>query len=130
MVSTEKNFDTLATLYRRLIYQTMRLHNIKEIRCENKKEHFFDRLVMSEEGKLEIWKYKLKWPMKKLSFDHTVDYATCLSYIEHDLYLAQRNGSPERGMLITFHKDKAGRRSLQKTVQDDALDGMEILTEY
>jgi hypothetical protein len=104
MVSTEKNFDMLSTLYRELIRQTMILNGIKEIRCENEKEHFFDRLVLEEDGSVSAYCHGFEKPWRNLYFDFTMDYATCLCYIEHDLFLVQRKGKSERGMIFVFNE--------------------------
>ena len=106
MVCIEKGFDTLANLYTELIRQTLILHNVAEIKCENRKEHFFDRIVLKEDGELNIFNHGLPKPHKELFFDFTSDFATCLAYIEHDIYLAQRKGVPEKGMVITFKKER------------------------
>lgn len=106
MVSTQKDFGTLAKLYRELIRQTMILHNIAEIRCENEKERFFDRIVLKEDNGLEVYSHGLLKPLDNLYFDFTCDFATCLANIEHDLFLAERKGKPERGMIITFREKR------------------------
>lgn len=102
MTVAEKNFGELSKLYQELIKNVLLLHKVREVKCVNDKEHFFDRIVVHKDDTISIFKYGLKEPFKELNFDHTVDYATCLAYIEHDLYLAERQGKPERGMEITF----------------------------
>lgn len=105
MVSTQKDFEKLATLYMEILKQVMKLHNVKEVAHvrNTTKEHFFDRIVLTEDEKLEVYKYGLERPFDSLHYDFTVDYATCLAYIEHDLYLAQRKGKAERGMKFKFN---------------------------
>lgn len=102
MVSTEQHFEKLAELYSELFRQTMILHNIREIRCTNKGEHYFDRLTI-DGGGLKVYKYGNHTPFSFLNYDFTNDYARCLSYIEDDLYLALRNGKPMHGMYFTFN---------------------------
>lgn len=103
MVSTEKNFKVLSGLYDELLRQTMLLNNIREIECVREEEHFFDRIVIEEGGRVNVYTHGLSKPFSGLLFDYTVDFATCLSYIEHDLFLAERKGKPERGMVFKFN---------------------------
>lgn len=102
MVVTETQFELIAPLYRQLIFQTLKFHGVSEVRCENKVEHYFDRLVVKDDG-LDVYKYGLKKPLDNLYFDFTNDYARCLCYIEDDLYLAIRNGKPMHEMYFTFN---------------------------
>jgi len=106
MVSTEKDFKVLADLYSELVKKTLQLHNVKEMRCVATKEHFFDRIVITDDGRMEVCKYNLSKPFEWLSYDFTVDFSQCLVNIEHDLFLAQRKGKPERGMIFTFNDKK------------------------
>lgn len=102
MVSTEKDFDKLADLYRELLFNTLSLHNVSEVVCENKKEHYFDKIVVKNTG-LEVYRHGLSKPMDNLYYDFTNDFARCLSFIEDDLYLTLRSGKPVRGMVFTFN---------------------------
>lgn len=106
MVCTERNFEVLAKLYNKVIVSTLAMHDVKEVRCVATKEHFFDRIVLKDDHSLEVYKYGLTNPFSWLSFDFTIDFSQCLANIEHDLFLAQRNGKPERGMIFTFNDKK------------------------
>lgn len=96
MVVTEKNFNKLANIYETLIFNFFTLHNIKEVVCNDIKEHFFDRITINKNGSMNVFKHvftKTTW--SKLYFDFTSDYAKCLANMEHDLFLQQRNGKHE-----------------------------------
>lgn len=92
MVSTEKKFDIIANLYRELIRQFLILHKIKEVVCKDTKEHFFDRIVVLDDGTLNVYNHGLRTPWKHLYFDFTCDFAQCIAKMEHDLYLQERRG--------------------------------------
>ncbi len=102
MVCTEKNFEELSSLYERIIYLTLKLHNVREVVCENEKEHYFDRIVTRDDG-LEVFTYGFEKPSKRLYFDFTNDYARCLSYIEDSIYVMLRGGNAQHGMVIYFN---------------------------
>lgn len=103
MVFDEKNFSRLQAMYIDLLKATMELNGIKEIKCSNKKEPFFDRVVLNN-GNLEVYKYGWKEPLDKLYFDFSVDYAKCMSYIEEDLFLAEHKTTGIHGMSFIFNK--------------------------
>ena len=93
MVVTENKFSKLSEMYENLIRQFLILHNVKEVICTDTKEHFFDRIVVAENGSIKVFNHgftNITW--NNLYFDFTADYAKCLSDMEHDLYLQQRNG--------------------------------------
>lgn len=93
MVVTEKNFDKLAKMYEALIIQFFALHGIKSVVCTDTNEHYFDRIVVAENGSIKVFNHgftNTTWD--NLYLDFTADYAKCLSNMEHDLYLQQRNG--------------------------------------
>ena len=93
MVVTENKFSKLSEMYENLIRQFLILHNVKEVICTDTKEHFFDRIVVAENGSIKVFNHgftNITW--NNLYCDFTADYAKCLSDMEHDLYLQQRNG--------------------------------------
>lgn len=95
MVVTNKNFETIATLYRQLIVQFLIVHKIKEVICKDTKEHFFDRIVLLDDNTINVYDYGFKTPWTNLYFDFTCDYAQCLAKMEHDLFLQERKGKHE-----------------------------------
>lgn len=92
MVVTEKNFRIIADLYCEILKQFLILNKIKEVICKDTKEHFFDRIVVMDDGTLNVYNYGFKTPWHGLHFDFTCDYAQCLAKMEHDLYLQERRG--------------------------------------
>ena len=106
MVSTQKNFDTLAELYNVLIKYTMYENGITEIRCDSSNKRFYDRIVLNEGGRMDVYKYGLKKPFSNLGFDFTVDYAKCLLDIEESLYVVERGGEPKHGIVFEFKNSK------------------------
>jgi hypothetical protein len=116
MVTTELGFKVLRERYQSLIHITLFLHDVKEVICENDKEHFFDRIVI-EDDKLQVYKYGLKKPYDFLSYDFTNDYARCLSYIEDSLYAMQRGGKPLHGMKIIFKKEDIKEEDMPLTAE-------------
>lgn len=93
MVSTEKGFYEIANLYNELFAKFFELHKIKKVVCTDMKEHFFDRIDVNDDGTMNVYSYGLSFPFANLSFDFTMDYAKCLSNMEHDLYMQERRGS-------------------------------------
>ena len=93
MVSTEKGFNEIANLYNELFAKFFELHKIKKVVCTDMKEHFFDRIEVNDDGTINVYSYGLSSPFANLSFDFTMDYAKCLSNMEHDLYMQQKRGS-------------------------------------
>ena len=53
MVVTENKFNKLSEMYENLIKQFLILHNVKEVVCTDTKEHFFDRIVVAENGSMK-----------------------------------------------------------------------------
>lgn len=101
MVTTEKNFDKLANMYETLIEQFLVLHNVKEVVCTDTKEHFFDRIVVAENGSIEVFNHgftKTTW--SRLLFDFTSDYAVCLANMEKDMFMQQRKGKHDKFNFI------------------------------
>lgn len=93
--------EQMCEFYMRLITNFFVLNDIKEVVCTDTKEHFFDRIEISKNGKLKVFKYgftETTW--NNLYFDFTCDYAKCLSNMEHDLYLQTRNGKHN---MFTFY---------------------------
>lgn len=104
MTAVEKNFGILKEMYAELLKTTMELNGIKEIKCSNKKEPFFDKVVLNEDNRIEVYKRDMNQPFQNLCFDFTLDYAKCISYIEEDLFLVQRNTTSVHGMSFIFLK--------------------------
>lgn len=101
MVVTEKDFRKLADLYDSIITQFLILHNVREVICTDTKEHFFDRIVVDENGSLKVFDdgfIKTTW--SKLYFDYTCDYAVCLANMEKDLFMQTRKGKHEKYTFI------------------------------
>ena len=101
MVVTEKDFRKLADLYDTIISQFLVLHNVKEVICTDTKEHFFDRIVVGENGSIKVYNHgftKTTWD--RLYFDYTCDYAVCLASMEKDLFMQTRNGKHEKFTFI------------------------------
>ena len=101
MVTTEKNFDKLADMYETLIEQFLVLHNVKEVVCTDTKEHFFDRIVVAENGSIKVFSHGFTtttWD--NLYFDFSCDYAVCLANMEIDLFMQKRNGKHDKFNFI------------------------------
>lgn len=92
MAVTEKNFDKIQKMYQKLICLFFAINGIKEVVCTDIKEHFFDCIVVKENGKITVFKHQLTntyWI--KLYFDFTIDYANCIANMEKKLLLQHRN---------------------------------------
>ncbi len=101
MVVTENKFSKLTELYQTLIKQFLILHNVKEVICTDTKEHFFDRIVVPENGSIKVFRHGFTtttWD--NLYFDFTCDYAVCLANMEKDMFMQQRNGKHEKFNFI------------------------------
>lgn len=92
MVSTEKGFNEIAELYNKLFAKFFELHKIKKVVCTDMKECFFDRIEVDDDGTMNVYKYDFSFPFDWLSLDYTMDYAKCLSNMEHDLFMQERRG--------------------------------------
>ena len=83
----------MSKLYEELIKAFFVFNNIKEVVCTDTKEHFFDKVLIDKDGNLAVYNHGLKeFTWKRFYFDFTLDYATCLANMEHDLFLQVRNG--------------------------------------
>ena len=101
MVTTEKNFDKLADLYQNIVKQFLILHKVKEVICTDTKEHFFDRIVVAENGSIKVFSHGFTtttWD--NLYFDFSCDYAVCLANMEIDLFMQKRNGKHDKFNFI------------------------------
>ena len=101
MVVTEKNFDKLAGMYEALIIQFLILNNVKEVVCTDTNEHYFDRIVVAENGSIKVFSHGFTtttWD--NLYFDFTCDYAVCLANMEKDMFMQQRNGKHDKFNFI------------------------------
>lgn len=101
MVATEKDFDKLADLYEKLVRQFLILNKVKEVICTDDKEHFFDRIVVAENGSIKVFSHGFTtttWD--NLYFDFSCDYAVCLANMEIDLFMQKRNGKHDKFNFI------------------------------
>ena len=96
MVVTEKRFHEIADMYSALINKFFEVHNIEKVVCTDENEHFFDRIDVVSKDKINVYSHGLVTPFSGLLFDFTCDYAKCLSDMEHDLYLQERDGNHEK----------------------------------
>lgn len=81
--------------YRELIKSFLIENNIKEVICKDTKEHFFDKIVVSDKKHRQIRVYEqgiYKSTLDNLYFHFTCDYAQCLAKMEHDLFMQTRKG--------------------------------------
>lgn len=89
------NMTNIKEQYRELIKTFLIENNIKEVTCKDTKEHFFDKIVVSDKTKRQIKAYRhglTETTWDNLYFDFTIDYAQCLAKMEHDLFMQTRNG--------------------------------------
>jgi hypothetical protein len=100
-----ENKKKLFDLYKDLVKNFFVLNNIKEVTCTDEKEHFFDRVLIDNDGNMRVYNhgYTSFW-WSNLLFDFTVDYATCLAKMEHDLYLQERNGEHKNYTFVFNEK--------------------------
>lgn len=86
MVVTENKFKKLSELYQTLIKQFLILHNVKEAICTDTKEHFFDRIVVAENGSIKVFSHGFTTTtLDNLYFDFTCDYAVCLANMKNSI---------------------------------------------
>lgn len=93
----------LREAYREVVRKFLVLNYVKEVVCTDTNEHFFDRILVDENGTLKVYKYGLKettWD--NLYFDFACDYAVCLANMEKDLYMQERRGKHEK-FTFTFN---------------------------
>ena len=100
-----ENKKKLFDLYKDLVKNFFVLNNIKEVTCTDEKEHFFDKVLIDNDGNMRVYNhgYTSIW-WSNLCFDFTVDYATCLAKMEHDLYLQERNGEHKNYTFVFNEK--------------------------
>lgn len=98
MTIAHKNFETLANQYEELVRQFIIQHDIREIYCYDNNEHFFDKIIRNNDDSLTIHKHGMTW--KKLLFDFSLDYAKCLSNMEHELFLKTHNSQNTKYKFI------------------------------
>lgn len=82
-------------LYKELVKTFLIENNIKEVICKDTKEHFFDKIIVTDKENriIKVYTYGLKeTTFSNLSFHFTCDYAQCIAKMEHDLFLQTRNG--------------------------------------
>lgn len=104
MMFTHNNFTLLCNMYQALIRQFLILNNIKSVVCTDDKEHFFDRIVVAENGTIKVFSHGLEstfWD--SLYFDFTSDYAVCLANMEKDLFMQERQGAHDKFTFTFFN---------------------------
>lgn len=82
-------------LYKELVKTFLIENNIKEVICKDTKEHFFDKIIVTDKENriIKVYTDGLKeTTFSNLSFNFTCDYAQCIAKMEHDLFLQTRNG--------------------------------------
>lgn len=92
-------------LYRQLLVSVLLRENVVEVVCTNDKEHYFDRLVISQDGGIKAYCHGLAKPFSHLYFDFDLDYAKLLYYIEEDLYAVRRGGISKHGLSYKFQPE-------------------------
>jgi hypothetical protein len=92
--------------YRSLIVAVLNAHKVRSIKAvgDNARvtENFFDTIEVNEDGTLMVDRHGLK--LDNLYFDFTCDFARCLSYIEDEIFIQERNGNSKHGYKVTFRK--------------------------
>ena len=81
--------------------------NIKEVICKDMKEHFFDKIIVTDKENRIIKIYDnglTETTFDKLTFHFTCDYAKCIANMEHDLFHQTRKGKHNNYDFI-FDKD-------------------------
>ena len=85
----------IKNLYKELVKTFLIENNIKEVICKDTKEHFFDKIVVTDKENRIIKVYttdgliEITWNNLYLHF--TCDYAQCIAKMEHDLFQQTRN---------------------------------------
>ena len=92
-------------LYRQLLVSVLLRENVVEVVCTNDKEHYFDRLVISQDGGIKAYRHGLVKPFSHLYFDFDLDYANLLYYIEQDLDAVRRGGISKHGLSYKFQPE-------------------------
>ena len=93
-------------LYNELVKTFLIENNIKEVICKDMKEHFFDKIIVTDKENRIIKIYDngfTETTFDKLTFHFTCDYAQCIA-MEHDLFLQTRKGKHNNYDFI-FDKD-------------------------
>ena len=93
--------QTAKQMYRDLIRMTLVDNNVKTVLNTEPKEHFFDKIEVSENGGLKIWRHGLDFD--NFYFDYTMDFARCLSYLEDAIYSQSHGGKALHGYNIEFN---------------------------
>ncbi len=94
-------------LYNELVKTFLIENNIKEVICKDMKEHFFDKIIVTDKENRIIKIYDnglTEITFKKLTFHFTCDYAQCIAKMEHDLFHQTRKGKHNNYDFI-FDKD-------------------------
>ena len=81
--------------YRELIKSFLIENNIKEVICKDTKEHFFDKIVVTDKEnrfiKVHTTDELIEITWNNLYLHFTCDYAQCIAKMEHDLFQQTRN---------------------------------------
>lgn len=98
-------YQTTKNLYREVIRQTLIEHNVASLHMENKKEPFFEDVVVNPDGTLKVTRCITS---DNFYFDWTNDFARCLSYIEDAIYCAEHKMKATtinyHGITVKFNK--------------------------
>lgn len=91
-------------MYRDLLSAVLVREGVVEVVCKNKCEPYFDRVLVSDDGILEVYSSGLSQPLDGFYFDFNIDYAKLLWYIEEDLFLIRHKGKSIHQMEYRFNK--------------------------
>lgn len=88
-------YDNTKNIYRQLLVSLLKDYKVKKIVNFGEEEPFFEKIEMDKNGDLSVWRAGYKF--NNFHFDHTCDFARCISYIEDAIYLTIRNSTNRKG---------------------------------
>lgn len=91
-------------MYRDLLSAVLLREGVVEVVCKNNVEHYFDRVLVSDDGILDVYSGGISQPLDGFYFDFHIDYAKLLWYIEEDLFLIRHRGKSIHQMEYRFSR--------------------------
>lgn len=91
-------------MYRDLLSAVLLREGVVEVVCKNKVEHYFDRVLVRDDGILDVYSDGMSHSFDGFHFHFHIDYAKLLWYIEEDLFLISHGGKSIHQMEYRFSR--------------------------
>lgn len=92
-------------LYRQLLTSVLLRENVVEVVCTADEAHYFDKLVVNQDGSIKVYYEGLEQPLSHIFLELDLRYAKLLYYIEEDLRAVKRGGVSKHGLSFKFKSE-------------------------